>query len=126
MKPRHGGNIWLCCDTVRGEKKDNVTEPSNSERVAGFGTPAPPWGHVGNDLPDQSDTVKPAEYVSPESPTKTPKYALGRHIVLSTKLLHVKVKDASFLGNDSLLMGDVHHIMPLGLSALIKQYVMFP
>lgn len=104
----------------------NAAEQSNSKRIADFGTPAPPWGHVGHDLPDRSDTVKPGEDVSPEPPTETPKYAWGRHIVLSPKLLLVKVKEASFLGIDSLLKGDVHHTTSPGLSALIEKYVMFP
>lgn len=104
----------------------NATELSNRERIASFGTPAPPWGHVEHDLPDQSDTVGPGEDVSPEPPTETQKYTLGRHVVLSPKLLLVKVKEASFLGSDSLLKGDVHHTMSPELSALIEKYVMFP
>lgn len=55
--------MWLCCGTEQREKV-NETEPSRSERIAGFGTPTPPWGHVGHDVPDQIDTVKPSEDVS--------------------------------------------------------------
>ena len=83
MEELYGCVVTLC----EQREKVNATEPSNSERIAGFGTPAPPWGHVGHDLPDQSDTVKPDEDVSPEPPTETQRHTLGSHVVLSPKLL---------------------------------------
>lgn len=53
------------------------------ERMTGFGTPAPPRGRVGQDLPDQSDAHN--------LPQRLKNAQWGGTVVLNTKQLLVKV-----------------------------------